>query len=135
LFLGPQRAARIDPLGSSIKAGLRFTLHADTPVTPVPPLFSMHCAVNRMTRMGKVLGAAECIRPYDALKAYTTDAAYCSFEENLKGTLTAGKLADFTVLSANPLQTAPQKIKDIQVIETVVGGETVWPVKDTTDHR
>jgi predicted amidohydrolase YtcJ len=126
LFLGPQRAARIDPLGSSIKAGLRFTLHADTPVTPVAPLFSIHCAVNRMTRNGKVLGAGECVSPYDALKAYSTDAAYCSYEEDLKGSITAGKLADFTVLSENPLKAAPGKIKDIQVIETVVGGESVY---------
>jgi predicted amidohydrolase YtcJ len=125
LFLGPQRAARIDPLGSSLKAGLRFTLHADTPVTPIPPLFSIYCAVNRITRNGKVLGAEECISPYDALKAYTTDAAFCSFEENLKGSITAGKMADFTVLSENPLKVAPENIKDIQVMETVVGGAPV----------
>ncbi|MGD8762313.1 MAG: amidohydrolase, partial [Desulfobacteraceae bacterium] len=75
LFLGPDRAARIDPLGSSVREGLRFTLHADTPVTPISPLFSMHCAVNRITRDGHVLGPDERISPYDALKTFTTDAA------------------------------------------------------------
>ncbi len=126
LFLGPERAARIDPLGSSVKAGLRFTLHADTPVTPVSPLFSIHCAVNRLTRNGEVLGPEECISPYDALKTFTTDAAYCSFEENLKGSIRLGKLADFVVLSENPLEVAPETIKDIQVLQTVVGGDRVY---------
>jgi len=126
LFLGPERAARIDPLGSSIKAGLRFTLHADTPVTPISPLFSIHCAVNRLTRNGEVLGPEECISPYDALKTFTTDAAYCSFEEDLKGSIRRGKLADFAVLSKNPLEVPPETIKDIQILQTVVDGNPVY---------
>jgi predicted amidohydrolase YtcJ len=126
LFLGPQRAARIDPLGSSIKEGLRFTLHADTPVTPVSPLFSIHCAVNRLTRDGEVLGPQERISPYDALKTFTTDAAYCSFEEDLKGSIWRGKLADFVVLSENPLKVAPETIKNIYVLQTVLGGSPVY---------
>ena len=85
LFIGPDRAARVDPLGSSVRAGLRFTLHADTPVTPISPLHSMHCAVNRITSSGKLLGPDQRITPYEALKAFTVDAAYCSFEEEIKG--------------------------------------------------
>jgi predicted amidohydrolase YtcJ len=131
LFLGPERAARIDPLGSSVKAGLRFALHADTPVTPVAPLHSIHCAVNRLTRNGKVLGPQERISPYDALKAYTVDAAYCSFEEDLKGAISPGKLADFVVLSDNIFHVDSRKIKDVQVLKTFVGGRAVWE-KDIT---
>lgn len=126
IFLGPERAARISPLASSLKQGLTFTLHSDLPVTPVDPLFSIHCAVNRITREGKVLGAEERISPLEALKAYTTHAAYCSFEEDLKGSIKAGKLADFTVLSDNPLTVAPDKIKDIKVEQTHVGGRRVY---------
>jgi len=126
LFLGPERAKRIDPQGSSMEEGLIFTLHSDLPVTPVDPLFSIHCAVNRITREGRVLGAEERIPPLKALKAYTTHAAYCSFEEDLKGSIEAGKLADFTVLSDNPLTVSPEGIKDIQVEATVVGGHGVF---------
>jgi predicted amidohydrolase YtcJ len=126
LFLGPQRAARINPLASSVKAGLRFTLHADTPVTPIAPLHSIHCAVNRTTRSGNVLGPQECIGPYDALKAFTVDAAFCSFEEDRKGIIRPGMLADFAVLSDNILSMDSLKIKEVQVLQTVVGGKVVY---------
>ncbi len=128
MFLGPERAARINPLGSSVKAGLRFTLHADTPVTPISPLHSIHCAVNRVTREGHILGRDERISPYEALKAYTTDAAYCSFEEDRKGSISSGKLADFIVLSDNPITIDPLGIKNIQILKTYLGG-IVFPGK------
>jgi len=126
MFLGPERAQRIDPLGSSVEEGLIFTLHSDLPVTPVDPLFSIHCAVNRITREGKLLGPEERIPPLEALKAYSTHAAYCSFEENLKGSIEVGKVADFAVLSDNPLVVAPEAIKDIQVKATAMGGHVVY---------
>ena len=86
----------------------------------------MHCAVNRITRDGYLLGPEERITPYDALKTFTTDAAYCSYEENLKGSIRTGKLADFVVLSDNPLTCLPEKIKEIQVLKTVIGGKEVY---------
>lgn len=134
LFLGPERAARIDPLGSAVQEGLRFTLHADTPVTPISPLFSMHCAVNRITRNGRLLGPSERISPYEALKAFTTDAAYCSYEEDLKGSIRRGKLADFVVLSDNPLTCEPQKIREIRVLRTVIGGAEVHAAEKQAVH-
>ncbi len=125
-FLGPRRAETLSLLNTSLQAGLMFTLHSDLPVTPVAPLFAMHCAVNRTTKAGNVLGASERISPLAAIKAYTEHAAHCSFEENIKGTITTGKLADFVVLSANPLKAALAKIKNIRVLETVLGGKTVY---------
>jgi hypothetical protein len=126
LFIGEERAAGIDPLGSSVRAGLRFTLHADTPVTPISPLHSMHCAVNRITSGGRLIGAEERISAYEALKAFTVDAAWCSFEEDGKGAIRPGFLADFAVLSEDPRAADPLRIKDIKVEETVVGGTSVY---------
>jgi predicted amidohydrolase YtcJ len=126
IFLGPERAGRIDPLGSSLKQGLKFSLHSDLPVTPVDPIFSMHTAVNRLTRSGQVLGPEERIPVMEALQTYTTHAAWCSFEEGVKGAIATGMLADFTVLSENPLTVDPLKIKDIEVTATTVGGRLAY---------
>jgi len=126
LFLGPDRARDIDPLGFSLNEGLIFSLHSDLPVTPVDPIFSIHNAVNRVTRKGLVLGEEQRIPVLEALKAYTINAAYCSFEEDIKGSIETGKLADFTVLSDDPLTIVPENIKDIQVRATAVGGKKVF---------
>ncbi len=126
IFLGPDRAARISPLASSLKEGLIFTLHSDLPVTPMDPLHSIHTAVNRLTREGMVLGPEERIAVQDALKAYTIWAAMAGFEEDIKGSISPGNLADWVVLSDNPLEVAPETIKDIQVLETVCGGARVY---------
>lgn len=133
LFLGPERAARIDPLGTAVAEGLLFTLHSDLPVTPVDPLFSIHCAVNRRTREGMVLGPEERISSPEALRAYTVHGAHCTFEEHHKGTIQVGKLADFVVLSENPLTVPSDRIKDIKVLRTVLGGRTVYEAGDNHD--
>jgi predicted amidohydrolase YtcJ len=130
LFLGPERAARIDPLGASVEEGLFFTLHSDLPVTVVDPLFSMDCAVNRRTREGRVLGPEERISAREALKAYTVHGAYSTFEEHCKGSIQLGKLADFAVLSENPLRAPPERIKEIKVLRTVLGGRTVYEARE-----
>jgi predicted amidohydrolase YtcJ len=126
IFLGPERAARISPLATALADGLRVTLHNDTPVTPVDPLLLVWAAVNRLTLAGKVLGANERIGVYEALRAVTVDAAWQNFEERKKGSIEAGKLADFVVLAENPMTVPPMRIKDIPVLETIVGGEIVY---------
>jgi hypothetical protein len=103
-----------------------FSLHSDLPVTPVDPIFSIHNAVNRTTRDGELLGPAERISVFEAFKAYTINAAYCSFEESIKGSIEEGKLADFAVLSENPLTVESEVIKDIRVEATTVGGRLVY---------
>lgn len=126
VFLGPDRARRISPLKSAMDRGIRFTLHDDTPVTPVNPLQLVWVAVNRLTSSGKVLGPEQRIPVAQALRAITIDAAWQNFEEKIKGSIEMGKLADFVVLSDNPLTVSPAAIRNIQVLETIVGGETVF---------
>jgi predicted amidohydrolase YtcJ len=123
IFLGPERAARIDPLGSAARRGMRFGLHNDSPVTPVSPLLSVGTAVSRLTSGGQVLGAGQAITVEQALRSMTLDAAYLAFEEDSKGSLAEGKLGDVVVLEADPYEVAPGEIKDIPVAMTIVGGE------------
>ena len=126
LFLGPERAARISPLASAAKRSIRFTVHDDTPVTPVNPLQLVWVAVNRQTTGGKVLGPEQRITAEQALRAVTIDAAWQNFEEAMKGSLEPGKLADFCVLSDNPLTVPPENIRSITIERTVVGGKAIY---------
>ena len=126
LFIGPERAARMNPLGTSLKKGLIFSIHCDFPITPIDPMFIMHTAVNRHTRSGETLGPDERISALDALRTFTTWAALCSFEEDVKGSLEVGKLADLVVMDENMLEVAPETIKDIAILKTVVGGRIVF---------
>lgn len=124
--LGEKRAARISPLGTSLKHDLTFTIHNDSPVIPPDMMRLVWTAVNRKTRSGKILGPDERISPMDALKAVTIDAAYQYFEEADKGSITPGKRADLVILSANPVTVAPETIKDIQILETLKDGKTIY---------
>ena len=126
IFMGPERAAGISALRSSIDRGIRFTVHDDTPVTPVNPLQLVWVGVNRLTKTDQVLGPDERITPLEALRTVTVDAAWQNFEEGIKGSIAPGKLADFVILDGNPLTVDPTAIRDIQVLETIVGGETVF---------
>ena len=126
IFLGPERAAHISPLESARRRGIRFTVHDDTPVTPVDPLQLVWVSVNRTTKSGKVLGEDQRITVEQALRAITIDAAWQNHEEDRKGSIEVGKLADFTVLEENPLEVSPERLRDIRIVRTVVGGETVW---------
>jgi predicted amidohydrolase YtcJ len=124
--LGESRAARISPLKSAEARGLHFTIHNDSPVVPPDMMRLMWSAVNRTTRSGKALGPEQRISALDALKAITKDAAYQYFEEDRKGTIEVGKLADLTVLSDDPLRVQPALIKDIRVLETIKEGATLF---------
>ncbi|MFB3829930.1 MAG: amidohydrolase [Bryobacteraceae bacterium] len=126
IFLGPQRAARISPLASALRRGIRFTTHDDTPVTPVNPLLDVWCSVNRITRDGKPLGPEFSIPALEALRAVTSEAAWQNFEEGRKGSIGPGKLADFVVLDRNPLSAPPAEIRGIRVLETIIGGSSVY---------
>lgn len=124
--LGEARANFSSPIATADKMGLRYTNHSDDTVTPVDPLFTVWSAVNRTSRSGKVIGKDQRASPYQALKAITTNAAYEYFEEDSKGTLAAGKLADLVILDANPLTITPSKLKDINVVTTIKEGKTIY---------
>ena len=126
IFMGPERAARISPLASATKLGIRYSVHLDSPVVPMSPLQAVWSATTRLTRSGKVLGPDERVSARQALKAVTIDAAWQNFEEDIKGSIEVGKLADFVVVKDNPLTVEPVAIKDIEVLETIVDGEPVY---------
>lgn len=124
--LGEKRANFSSPIATADKMGLKYTNHSDDTVTPVDPLFTIWSAVNRASRSGKIIGEDQRASPYQALKAITTNAAYEYYEEDSKGTLTQGKLADLVILDANPLTVAPNKLKDINVVTTIKEGKTIY---------
>lgn len=124
--LGEERAGFLSPMVSANRIGLKPTNHSDDTVTPVNPLFTIWTAVNRVSRSGATIGAGEKATPYQALQAITTNAAYEFFEEDAKGSLTEGKLADFVILEKNPLKVDAMTIKDIQVLETIKEGKTIF---------
>ncbi|MGM9537146.1 MAG: amidohydrolase [Candidatus Onthomonas sp.] len=124
--LGPQRGARISPARSALERGLVYNFHQDTPVTKPDMLLTVWCAVNRRTRTGGSIGPEQAVSVYDALKGVTVNAAYAYGEEDKKGTLEAGKLADLVVLEADPLSVEPMAIKDIAVAATYKEGECLY---------
>ena len=124
--LGKARADFLSPMVSAERLGLKPTNHSDATVTPIDPIFTIWTAVNRVSRSGAVIGEKERAKPYLALKAITINAAYEFFEEDSKGTLSEGKLADFVILDQNPLRVRPMDIKNIQVMETIKEGRTIY---------
>ena len=126
MFLGPERAARINPMRSALDRGIPITLHHDSPVTPPDILTVVWSAVNRVTSGGRELGPEQRMTPREAVRAVTIDAARQLFEEERKGSIEVGKLADLVLLAANPLTADPMRIREIVVEETVKEGETVY---------
>ena len=124
LTMGPDRAARMDATATAKRHGIHFGIHSDAPVTPLGPLFTAWCAVNRKTASGRTLGEHEKISVADALHAVTIGAAYTIKLDHLVGSIESGKFADFAVLEDNPYEVAPENLKDVQVWGTVVSGMT-----------
>lgn len=124
-FMGPDRAANMSPARWAVDRKLPFSIHLDTPVVPMQPFLLAWSAVNRVSANGNVIGAGQRISPIQALRAITIDAAWQVFEADNRGSIEVGKWADLIVLSDDPLLN-PAAIKDIQVLETVVAGRTVF---------
>jgi predicted amidohydrolase YtcJ len=123
---GEARAAGISPTGYASRQGVIFTNHNDAPVVPPDMLRLAQTAVQRTTRSGFVLGPAERLSPYEALRAMTAWAAYQYFEEKSKGTLEAGKLADLVILERDPLRVPPETIGAIPVLATIKEGRPIY---------
>ena len=125
-IVGPERAANHNPLKWVQTAGLRVGIHNDTPSSGPSALFSIWTAVNRKTVKGTLLGPDQRITPYQALQGFTTNAAYQYKEESNKGMIAQGMLADLVILNRNPLKVKPEEIKDIQVLETIKQGKSLF---------
>ena len=132
-FIGRERAERMVPARTAIELGLRPCAHSDCPVClpndpvwPSNPLWGMACATTRKTRSGADIGTGERITPIEALKIYTLNGAYASFEERRKGSIEPGKLADLVVLGKNLLEVDSWEIRNIPVEKTIIGGEIVF---------
>lgn len=120
--MGPDRAKRLDAVGSALRQGVPFAIHSDAPVTPLGPLFTAWCAANRRTASGDVLGPDECISVPEALRAITQGAAFTMKMDHEIGSIEVGKRADFAVLEEDPLTIDAAHLKDVPVWGTVLGG-------------
>jgi len=132
-FIGEDRANKMVPVRTALNMGVISCAHSDCPVCtpnnpvwPSNPLWGMWCAVNRKTRSGVDIGIQEKLTPLEALRLYTLNGAYATFEEDIKGSIEPGKLADMVVLSGNPLEVDPWEIRNITVDQTIIGGEIVY---------
>lgn len=124
--LGPERAAGISPTASARAADIRFSIHMDAPVLPPDSMRMIWATVNRETRSGRILGAEERIPVMAAIAATTRDAAYQHFEEDRKGTLEPGKLADLVLLDRDPRRVPASKLAAIEILETWSHGERIF---------
>lgn len=122
MTMGPDRAHRLDATRSALDAGVALAIHSDAPVTPLAPLFTAWCAVNRLTPSGRVLGAAESLTVAEALQAITLGAAWTLKLDHEIGSIECGKRADFAVLLDDPTAVDPSTLKDVQVWGTVLSG-------------
>jgi predicted amidohydrolase YtcJ len=116
--LGPRRAENISPCGWALRRGMRFTSHHDAPVANPNAMRVLSATVTRRTRSGDILGADQRVPVDVALKAMTLWAAWQHFEDDRKGSLAPGKLADLTVLAENPLTIDPDRLANIAVTDT-----------------
>jgi len=127
--VGPGRVKETHPYKSFLKNNIKVAFGTDWPVAPLNPLLGIYAAVTRSTVDGKNPDGwipEQKISVEDAIKCYTLNSAYASFEENIKGRIEAGKLADFVVLSEDILTIDPIRIKDVVVEMTIFNGDIVY---------
>jgi predicted amidohydrolase YtcJ len=119
--LGPERSRWLYPLKTLLKANIKVSGGSDCPMEPLSPLLGIQAAVTRE------FFPEEQITVDEALQIYTVDAAYASFEENVKGSIEKGKLADLAIISHNPRAVPPKEIGKIKVEMTILGGVVIYP--------
>ena len=120
--VGPERAERMNSCKTALDNNVPLAIHSDAPVTPLGPLFTAWCAINRQTISGRILGESERISIDQALRAITLGAAYTLKLDSEIGSIEVGKKADFAVLEDDPYDVSPENIKDIKVWGTVQSG-------------
>ena len=120
--VGPERAERMNACATALSCGVPLAIHSDAPVTPLGPLFTAWCAVNRLTASGRVLGAQERIGIEVALRTITLGAAYTLKLDHEIGSIECGKRADFAVLEDDPRDLGAARLKDVRIWGTVQDG-------------
>ena len=123
---GEARAAHISPIRSAMALGINASNHSDFIVTPLDPMFILWSSMARTTRSGIVLGPNQRLDAWSGLKALTINPAWAYREEARRGSIEVGKLADFTILSANPLTTPVARMRGIKVVGTMKEGRFLW---------
>jgi len=126
---GQDRLQCVYPLGSLIKRGIIAPLSSDAPVIDPNPMHGIYFAVTRKTSTEQTIAPHEAVTVLQAIRAYTLSGAYATFEENIKGSLEPGKLADLVVLSDDILKVLPEKILGLKVDLTMVDGKVVYERK------
>ena len=129
--VGPERIKGAYAWRKFLNTGVVIPNGTDAPVELINPFHGLFAAVTRQSRDGQPPGGwypEERMTREEALKSYTIWAAYAAFEENLKGSIEAGKLADFIVIDRDYMTCGESEIKDIRVLQTVIGGKIVYPV-------
>ncbi len=119
--IGNERCKYTYPMKSIVHAGVVLASGSDCPIEDPHPILGLHALVTRNSFVPE-----ECLSVEEALKSYTINAAYAAFEEDVKGSIEIGKLANFTILDRNPLKLPKDEIREIQVMETIIRGKTVF---------
>ncbi|MBV8082282.1 MAG: amidohydrolase [Candidatus Eremiobacteraeota bacterium] len=123
---GPERLQYMHAYRTAIDSGIHVAGHSDSPISAADPMLRIGDMVTRKSSQGIVYGAGQRIGVQEAIKVWTLDGAFATFEENTKGSITPGKLADFVVLGADPRSVAPDDIKHVAISQTYVGGKCVY---------
>ena len=128
--VGPVLADNISPTGWCVKRGMKFTTHHDAPVAFPNSMRVLDATVTRRSRSGDIVGPDQRVDVMMALKAMTIWSAWQHFEENMKGSIEVGKLADFVVLDQDPTSIDPENLDQIKVVETIKEGKTIFRLSD-----
>jgi len=121
-----QKLKHLYPLKTLIQEGIIVAGSSDCPIVPVDPLIGISSAISRRSQTQDVIVPEEGISRIDALQLFTKNAAFVTFEEESKGTISPGKLADLVILSGDPTRLPPGEIKELEVEMTIIGGKAVW---------
>jgi hypothetical protein len=122
---GPQRLSMMHAYRTAIDMGIHVAGHSDSPISAAYPLLRIQDMVTRSSSQGVAIGGNQRVSVEEAIKVWTLDGAYATFEENIKGSITPGRLADFVILEKDPRAVPPLAIKDIPIQAVYLGGRQV----------